>query len=162
MPTSIAIAARTGKEHVASLRTHLAAAAALLPLAPSDLAVILIGDKIMSNLHVRFMKIAGPTDVMTFPIDFDASGRATAGEVYVCVPEARRQATRRGNREQDEVLLYALHGLLHLCGFDDTTAREFNRMHRKEDEILTRLGVGLVYSKAADYHPPAHRRRSAR
>jgi hypothetical protein len=45
-----------------------------------------------------------------------------------------------------ELLLYALHGMLHLAGFDDRTARGFATMHRTEDDILTRLGVGPVFS----------------
>jgi probable rRNA maturation factor len=42
-------------------------------------------------------------------------------------------------------LLYSLHGMLHLCGFDDRTEPDFRRMHQTEDEILTRLGVGPVF-----------------
>ena len=46
---------------------------------------------------------------------------------------------------RDEVLLYALHGVLHLCGYDDRTDRDFAAMHRREDEILERLGVGAIF-----------------
>ena len=54
------------------------------------------------------------------------------------------------------LLLYALHGMLHLCGFDDRTAAGFKRMHGTEDRILTRLGVGPVFAPAGK---PARRRR---
>jgi hypothetical protein len=53
------------------------------------------------------------------------------------------------------LLLYGLHGMLHLCGFDDRTERAFRAMHAKEDEILTRLGVGPVFRPT----PPINRRR---
>ncbi len=43
------------------------------------------------------------------------------------------------------MLLYAVHGLLHLCGYDDRTPAGFRRMHRKEDDLLARLGVGPVF-----------------
>ena len=110
------------------------------------LSVVLVGDRRMSALHEAFMKIAGPTDVLTFPLELDDRGRATAGEVIVCVPEARRQAKVRKIEPRLEVLLYALHGMLHLMGHDDRTDRAFRIMHRTEDAILTELGFGPVFA----------------
>jgi probable rRNA maturation factor len=98
-------------------------------------------------LHEEFMGVAGPTDVLTFELDHDARGRVVAGEVVVCVPYARREARRRGVAVEKELLLYALHGMLHLCGFDDRTDRDFAIMHRREDEILKKLGVGAVFAR---------------
>ena len=94
------------------------------------------------------MGVAGPTDVLTFPLDVDSRGRATSGEVVVCVPEARRRAREHGHPVERELLLYSLHGLLHLCGYDDRNARDFRRMHRTEDAILTQLGIGPVFREA--------------
>jgi probable rRNA maturation factor len=131
-----------------------------------ELSLALVGDRRMSELHVQFMDVAGPTDVLTFPLDADARGRVTAGEVVVCVPEARRRARREGTDWRAEALLYALHGLLHLCGHDDRTDRAYRRMHKTEDEILTRLGVGPVFAPAAPpttagTTPPKQARRAA-
>jgi len=80
-------------------------------------------------------------------LEHDARGRVVAGEVVVCVPYAVREAARRGVEARKEVLLYALHGMLHLCGFDDRTQRDFVRMHQREDDILKRLGVGAVFAR---------------
>ena len=110
-----------------------------------ELSVVFVGDSQMSALHERFMGISGPTDVLTFPLEQDARGHVTGGEVVVCVPQARRQARLRGTRLREEALLYALHGLLHLCGYDDRTQSAYNAMHQKEDEILGLLGVGPVF-----------------
>jgi probable rRNA maturation factor len=107
----------------------------------------------MSELHQQFMGIAGPTDVLTFPLDLDSRGRPTAGEVVVCLPEARRQSKLRNVPVERELLLYALHGLLHLCGYDDRTGADFRAMHRAEDHILTRLGVGPVFAPAVGLTP---------
>jgi probable rRNA maturation factor len=112
----------------------------------NELSLALVGDRRMSALHEEFMNVAGPTDVLTFPLDVDARGRALAGEVVVCVPEARRQSKLRNVPVERELLLYALHGLLHLCGYDDRTGADFRAMHRAEDQILTRLGVGPVFA----------------
>jgi probable rRNA maturation factor len=91
------------------------------------------------------MGIAGPTDVLTFPMELDARGRPTGGEVVICIPEARRRCKELKTPLKHELLLYAIHGMLHLSGFDDRTDREFRRMHRMEDTILRRLGVGPVF-----------------
>jgi rRNA maturation RNase YbeY len=84
--------------------------------------------------------------VLTFPIDTDARGHVTSGEVYVCVPEALRQSRARKIPHRLELLLYSIHGMLHLLSYDDRTARDFNRMHRTEDAILTGLGFGPVFA----------------
>ena len=118
----------------------------LLSTCLTEFSVVLVGDQRMSNLHLRFMNIAGPTDVLTFPIDEDSRGRPTAGEVYVCVPEAHRQSHALATPLRSELLLYALHGLLHLSGFDDRTESQYRRMHRTEDDILSRLGIGRVFA----------------
>jgi probable rRNA maturation factor len=129
------------------LRKHLQSAHALLTPPLTDLSLALVGDKKMSALHQQFLGISGPTDVLTFPLELDNKGRPISGEVVICVPEARRRCKENGGKLRDELLLYALHGLLHLCGFDDRTDREFRRMHRKEDEILDQLGVGRVFER---------------
>jgi probable rRNA maturation factor len=142
----IAAAAPTGKAYVPYLRKHLPRAHAFLKTPLREMSVALVGDKRMADLHERFMNIPGPTDVLTFELDHDARGRVTAGEVVVCVPYALGHARKSGVPARDELLLYALHGMLHLCGFDDRTTRDFAKMHRREDEILKRLGVGAVFS----------------
>jgi len=114
-----------------------------------DLTVVLVGDRRMAEMHHRFMNDPSVTDVLTFPIDVDHRGRPLSGEVYVCVPLARRTARQRGIKPLHEVLLYALHGMLHLKGFDDRTAPDFRRMHRREDYILKRLGIGPVFAAPA-------------
>ena len=142
----LAVTARTGASYVAYVRRNLRRAHAILNPPLRELSLAFVGDAHMSRLHEQFMNIAGPTDVLTFPLDEDARGRVTAGEVVVCVPEARRRAKAHGVAVERELLLYALHGLLHLSGYDDRTAPDFRRMHRTEDMILTQLGVGPVFA----------------
>ena len=143
------ITATVGKGYVPFLRNKLRAAHKMLRPALKELSLALVNDSTMAKLHEQFMSIAGPTDVLTFPIDEDGRGRIICGEVIVCVPEARRQARAMGTRVEREVLLYALHGMLHLCCFDDRTAAGFQEMHRTEDQILKRLGVGPVFAPEA-------------
>jgi probable rRNA maturation factor len=144
-PLNLTISALAGKPYVPFVKKHLKQAFLRLRAPLHDLTVIFVGDRRMSELHRQFMNLPIPTDVLTFPIDEDNRSRPLTGEVYVCIPEARRQARRRGTPVAHEVLLYALHGMLHLCGFDDRTDADYRKMHRTEDQILTRLGIGRVF-----------------
>ena len=139
------ITARAGRTHVPFLKKMIRRARALLRSPLRELSVALVGDAQMSAVHQRFMNDPSPTDVLTFPLDENSRGRATSGEIVINVAQALRESRRRGIALRDELLLYALHGMLHLLGMDDRTDAEFQRMHRLEDRILTRLGVGKVF-----------------
>lgn len=145
----LAVAARSGPCYGPFLRRYIRAAHRILKPPLKELSVALVSDRQMSRLHQQFMGVIGPTDVLTFPLDHDAKGRPVAGEVVVCIPEARRRAKLLGVPVERELLLYALHGLLHLCGHDDRTDASFRAMHRAEDQILTQLGVGPVFAPAS-------------
>ena len=128
------------------LRRQLRRARLLIHSPLRDLHVILVNDKQMSQLHRDFLGLDSPTDVLTFPIDLDPRGRPLSGEVYVCVPYARRQAKERNIHLPDELLLYALHGVLHLSGYDDRTHADYLKMHKMEDKVLRDIGVGNVFA----------------
>jgi probable rRNA maturation factor len=118
-----------------------------------DLSLALVNDSRMSRLHKQFLDISGPTDVLTFELDHDDRGQVIGGEVVICISQARRQAQLRSSAVEHELLLYAIHGMLHLSGFDDRTDSGYRRMHRKEDQLLSQLGIGPVFAGAAS-HPP--------
>lgn len=111
-----------------------------------ELSVVLAGDRKIAQLHQEFFGDPTTTDVMTFPLEQNPRGRALSGELYVCVPMARREAKLRSVPVRDELLLYVLHGILHLDGHDDRNTAGYRRMHKKEDAILTELGVGAIFA----------------
>ena len=150
MMPDLSYAARAHRHHLPFIQEHLPRALTLIDSPPAELSIALVGDAEMSRLHGRFLNDPAPTDVLTFELDRDESGRVAAGEIVVCVPEAERQAAARGTSPGRELLLYALHGVLHLSGFDDTTPDAHELMHRTEDHILTRLGLGPIYNAPAD------------
>ncbi len=69
-------------------------------------------------------------------------------DTVICFDEAARRALELGHPLLHEVLLYAIHSLLHVRGYDDRTATQSRKMHHKEDEILTHLKIGPVYKRA--------------
>jgi len=140
------ITARAGRAHVAFLKKMLGRAHGLLRSRLRELSVALVADAQMSELHGRFMHKPSPTDVLSFPLEEDSRGRATSGEIVINVSQALRESRRRGIALQNELLLYALHGMLHLKGLDDRTDPQYRRMHALEDCILTQLGVGAVFN----------------
>ena len=110
-------------------------------------SITLVDDRAMGELHARTMGDARTTDVLTFDLRGDDDATGLDLDTVICVAEARRQAAARGHAVHDEVLLYAVHSLLHVSGYDDLTPRQARAMHAREDELLTRLGVGAVYAR---------------
>src|SRR5947209_13875967 len=99
------ITAPLGQTFAPLLRRLIPPAAALLQSPLRELSIVFLNDAAMAKLHGQFMNDATTTDVMTFPIELDRGGkRAVSGEVYVCIPEARRQAKARGTPAEREVL----------------------------------------------------------
>lgn len=96
----------------------------------------------MARLNARYHHRRGATDVLSFPVgerDED-TGRWLPGEVVICRPVAAREARRRGLSVEGELLLYAIHGWLHLAGHDDHAEGDRRRMQAAERRILGRLG----------------------
>ena len=120
-------------------------AAELAGVSGGELNLTLVDDATMADLHERYKNVPGTTDVLTFDLRDDPAD-PLEGDVVLCVDEAVRQAAQRGHEPRLEVLLYAVHGLLHLLGEDDEDEAAAERMHRREDELLTALGWGPVFA----------------
>ncbi len=93
-----------------------------------EVNVVLVSDRKISELHRRFMQIAGPTDVITFQ----------HGEIFISIETAERQAACYRTTVQHELRLYLVHGLLHLHGFDDRAPVARRRMQRVQERIVVR------------------------
>jgi probable rRNA maturation factor len=70
--------------------------------------------------------------------------------VAVCVDEARRRSAELEHPLERELLLYALHGMLHAAGMDDRTPDEFARMHAQEDRLLAAIGLEPTFRPDED------------
>lgn len=100
----------------------------------------------MAAAHDRYKGELGTTDVLTFDLS-DGPGSPLDVDILICADEAARQAAARGHGPERELLLYAIHGLLHCLGHDDHDPDQAAAMHTEEDRILTALGVGATYAR---------------
>jgi probable rRNA maturation factor len=100
-----------------------------LPAGLREVDVVLVDRATMARVHGDFLDDATETDVITFPY----------GEILVCPAVADDRARELGLRLDDEVLLYGLHGLLHLAGYDDTTPRLAKEMAAAQEKLLAQV-----------------------
>ena len=132
------------------IHQHAQTAARLIDVASGNWVIHLVDDKRMIQYHQQTMNLATTTDVLTFnytPSDLQAAPLDL--ETIICVDEAQRQAAIRDHRSPDlEILLYAIHSLLHCVGYDDLIPRQARIMHRREDSILQQMGLPAVYHTA--------------
>lgn len=111
------------------------------------LEIAVVGDTEMRRQHRQWMGDPTVTDVLTFDMRDDDDDTEIDGQILVGGRVARRRAKKLGIEWQRELLLYVVHGCLHLCGYDDYRPSDSKRMHRREDEILVDIGLGPVYSR---------------
>jgi len=120
----------------------------------AEVRVAVVNDAEMTAAHTRFMGINETTDVLTFDLRDPSPQGLPSGpldtDIMVCLDEAQRRAESRSKPSPEEtrreLLLYALHGILHCLGHDDHNDNDYDRMHSVEDQILTAIGVGPVFT----------------
>ena len=109
--------------------------AAELVLEKRKVVVALVDDEKMAELHKRFLGKDGPTDVLSFP----------HGEIVVSADTALREAKEREISPVQELVLYVVHGALHLAGYDDRTPKKRAEMRAAERKVLNEMGYGDVF-----------------
>ena len=92
------------------------------------------------RLNKQYLDHDEPTDVLTFPYT-DPGAKKLEGEVVIGYEVAQEYAGDRGHDVGIELILYVVHGCLHLCGYDDRDKKSSTEMRAKEREYLTKLGL---------------------
>lgn len=110
--------------------------AARLPEAESTLAVRITDDGEMERLNRTYADVAEATDVLSF-----AGIGSHLGDIAISWPAVERQASRYGHDAETEFALLAVHGLLHVLGWDHATARERKEMNRLTVDALKRSRI---------------------
>ena len=127
----------------------------------AEISVALVDDPAIHRLNRDYLQHDYPTDVISFLLDSGTSdprgatqpavpgrrgtGKWLAGDVVLSGETAVREAGEYGWEPKSEVCLYLVHGLLHLCGYDDLTDAEQSTMRQREREILRELGWEARY-----------------
>ena len=108
------------------------------------LSLVYVDDREIASLNQRYLKHQGPTDVLAFPLD------PKEGEVVVSAETALNEAQQRGIEARGELLLYTIHGVLHLLGYDDKTPEEAEQMHAIERRIIEASGYSWNWDAVDD------------
>lgn len=134
-------------------------------VAAAEVSVAVVDDQRIHQLNRTHLDHDYPTDVLSFLLechhgpetDPDANqpgappglGKHLEGEVVLSAETARRESVRFGWPPDHELLLYAVHGTLHLCGYVDSPEAERERMRQRETEILQIRGLTPNYQLTA-------------
>jgi len=115
-----------------------------------SLSIVLTDNRHIRDLNRQYLGHDTFTDVISFPLeDLEWPGGANGGlngEIIASAELAYQQAQAAGGDPRTELLLYLVHGLLHLIGYDDRTPPAAKRMHEREDALLEAFGFGSVYA----------------
>ncbi|UCF79398.1 MAG: rRNA maturation RNase YbeY [Candidatus Eiseniibacteriota bacterium] len=121
-----------------------------------EISIAFLGDRAMRRLNSTFAGRDESTDTLAFELTpglppkragSEVPAGRSVGEVVVCTDRALQQSKRYRVGLEKELARLLIHGLLHLCGFSDSTKSERARMHRREDHYLASLRepvAGLV------------------
>jgi probable rRNA maturation factor len=111
-----------------------------------DLTILLTDDAQLHELNKNYLGIDAPTDVLSFPASETdpETARRYLGDVLISLPRAEEQARAVGHTLEAEIQLLAVHGTLHLLGYEHAEAEDKARMWKAQAEILERLGIADV------------------
>ena len=104
----------------------------------SELGIRFVNEDEMSQLHVKWMDLPGPTDVLSFPMDelkpnSAANGPGVIGDIVLCPSFAEKNGKQSLEKELE---LLTVHGVLHLLGFDHEDIEDEKKMFALQEEIL--------------------------
>ena len=122
-----------------ALREAVRLALAESPVQSALVSIAVVDDESIHQLNRRHLQHDYPTDVLSFALE--SSPGYVEGEIVVSADTAQRHAVEAGWSTDDELVLYVIHGLLHLLGHDDKQPADAMRMRTAEAALLARLGI---------------------
>jgi probable rRNA maturation factor len=105
-----------------------------------EISLAFVDDITIHRLNLRYLQHDEPTDVLSFPLS-EAGSKKLAGELVIGAEVALARAQEQNHDVQHELGLYVIHGLLHLCGFDDHDSENAAAMRARERHYLGQTGL---------------------
>jgi probable rRNA maturation factor len=109
----------------------------------AQISLAFVDNATIHRLNKQFLNHDEPTDVLSFPMSAP-NARTLEGEIVIGTEVAKEQAAERGHDVGAELALYVIHGLLHLCGYDDHEPDDIQRMRESEQYFLRELGFPAI------------------
>ncbi len=116
----------------------------------AELSIAIVDDPAIRKLNNTYLGHDYETDVISFLLDDDPETGFLSGQLIVSADTAARLAGELGIAMNDELLLYVVHGTLHLVGFDDKQPELATNMRTAERRYLQQLGVEYHWSQEDD------------
>ena len=109
----------------------------------AEVSLAFVDDATIHTLNKRYLNHDQPTDVLSFPLSEPGAARLS-GELVIGAEVALARAREHDHDVQAELGLYVIHGLLHLCGFDDHEEDDARAMRERERHYLALLGLPAI------------------
>lgn len=114
-------------------------------LGNGEFNIIIVENKKIQELNKEYRDIDRVTDVISFALEddktFNLDDYRMLGDIYICIDKAKEQACEYGHSFKRELSFLAVHGLLHLLGYDHMTKEDEEVMFSKQEEVLNRYGI---------------------
>jgi probable rRNA maturation factor len=108
------------------------------------ISISFIDDKQMSRMNMETLHREGATDVIAFDLSEEGLPFEKVGDVYISTDTAIDNSARFGVEPAEEILRLAVHGVLHVLGYDDGNASGRRKMSRIQENIIRRFSSGPV------------------
>jgi probable rRNA maturation factor len=105
----------------------------------AEVSIAVVDDRTIHESNRQYLAHDYPTDVLSFVLEREAA--RLEGQLMVSAETAIRSAARLGWSAEDELLLYVIHGALHLVGYDDSTPELGATMRKQEEHHLAKFGL---------------------
>lgn len=107
--------------------------------------VIIVDNEQIHKINKEYREIDRPTDVISFALEDDKSFNRTdirvLGDIYISIDKVKSQSEEYGHSFKRELYFLAVHGFLHLLGYDHMEKDDEEKMFKKQEEVLSRYGI---------------------
>lgn len=127
---------------LSAMRTQHHRGAGRAPIYSNEVSVSIVSERTIRGLNKRFRNRNKATDVLSFPVGVQYGSGYTImalGDIFLCLAEARRGARMEGVSVKQKLAQLAVHGFLHLCGYDHGSHASAMSMERLERRAMSRL-----------------------